>query len=670
MKTWPNLNLLALLPALALGYAALSPLPASASVVENCVGDACTVTFSFSGQMQTFTPPANATNLTFEATGAQGGKSGGGGGRVTGGLVQIPEVLYIFVGGAGGSGSNAPGGFNGGGVSGAGADTEGAGGGATDIRTGPELSSRIIVAGGGGGRGAGLGSGGGAGGGLVAANGRTAQGFGGTGGSQVAGGSGGAANGTGGSGTSGTLGIGGTGGSSSAFGGGGGGGGYFGGGGGGSDTHPCCTDAGGGGGGSSYTDDAMVSNVVHAQGVWPGSGQVIFRYQLAPVVSAITPEVSGDQVSFLIDFVAEVSGFEISDLEFSHSAGSCSGASLTGTGASYQLALSDCDEGEVFMVVKPNSVSNSEVSGPLEPFSSVSVLIDTVAPLATWGESNSNGSALEFSEPIQVLDESAIDLIAANEECTLFGVSAQSSTNWLVTTTGCEESSFSLSLRELSVSDLEGNLGPISSVTTSFTAPAPEPPTSEVLEEPAPDPVSEPSEEPAPDPAPIEEPVAPAPQEPENQQSQESLPAPTQPEAPEQPADYPQGIGEPSVSDLPNQLESGGLEQVVSSGEEPKRQVATDSNSENSIGAVPVLDQPEGSPVIEDDELGVPPRIYESPPATSLPQAIQTVTIPAQGIQPGFGSNGLFVGFLAIGLFALVTGLLVSRRGIPGFLTN
>ncbi len=280
MKIWQPSKTVKLLPALALTFGVLAPMPASASIVEECFDNQCTITFGYTGQIEPLTFPANAINVRFEALGAQGGKSGGGGGRVTGEFLEVPAILYITVGGAGGSNAAEPGGFNGGGTAGGSAGVEGSGGGASDIRIGYSLSSRIVVAGGGGGRGSGLGSGGGAGGGLVAANGKTGQGSGGSGGSQFAGGLGGATYGDGTPGTQGDWGVGGTGGYGPLHGGGGGGGGYYGGGGGGADADSCCTDAGGGGGGSSYTDPSLITNVVHTQGVRPGAGQITFSYQL------------------------------------------------------------------------------------------------------------------------------------------------------------------------------------------------------------------------------------------------------------------------------------------------------------------------------------------------------------------------------------------------------
>jgi hypothetical protein len=249
------------------------------TAVPECFDDQCTLVIGYTGDTRAVVFDSDVTNVTFEILGGQGGKSGGSGGRVTGSFINPPSVLYATVAGAGGSNTFEPGGFNGGGTSGGSAGSEGSGGGASDIRTSLDISSRIIVAGGGGGRGSGFGSGGGPGGNLVADNGRTGQGQGGFGGSQIAGGGPGASFGTEfQAATSGTLGTGGSGAAGPLHGGGGGGGGYYGGGGGGADADSCCTDSGGGGGGSSYADPTFVNNVVHTKGVRPSSGQITISW--------------------------------------------------------------------------------------------------------------------------------------------------------------------------------------------------------------------------------------------------------------------------------------------------------------------------------------------------------------------------------------------------------
>jgi hypothetical protein len=657
MNKWFGKLHLHLISGLALVFGGLYAFPASASVSENCVGSDCSVTFSFSGQMDTFNPPKNATNLTFEIFGAQGGRSGGGGGKVTGTIDQIPDVLYIFVGGAGRSGDSATGGFNGGGNAGAGSDSQGSGGGATDIRSGLELSSRIVVAGGGGSKGAGLGSGGGSGGGLIGLAGRTAQGIGGAGGSQQAGGIGGAPNGTGTAGTAGSLGLGGTGGSSSLFGGGGGGGGYFGGGGGGSDTDPCCSDAGGGGGGSSYADDSLVSNVVHSQGVWSGSGKVIFQYQLAPMVTSMTPVVSGEQVSFQVEFSESVTGFDISDLEILHSGGSCSGVSLTGSGQSYQLLLSECDDGEVVVVVNPDSVIGSAALGPLGLHLSGLVVIDTVSPEASWAQSAYSGGSIEFSEPIEGLDLSAFDFSSSSDDCHLSDLRQLSAAIWRVTTIGCEQSNHTISLRSQSVSDATGNLGPTSSVSTSFIA--------EVSEPPAPDlPTPEPST-PESEPLPTEEPEAPVATESDSSETDETAGNPSDSVSDEQ-SEPPREIPESSLPGSGHQAPTDSPEQIPDAPDLPSGSIESPDQGAATLEPRGLVKTRESDSTKEHLSTGV----FISPPASSLPQASQTLVSPSQSTSSEFGSNGLSFGLMAIALFALGAGLVVARRGIPGVLTS
>ncbi len=213
---------------------------------------ATTQTFTFTGSEQTFTVPAGVSSIHVNAIGGRGGKSGAAGGaaaEVQGDLSVKPgEVLYVEVGGEGGSGGPlSPGGFNGGG------EGAGGGGGASDVRTLPRSEglfpdTRLIVAAGGGGSGSPGSEGAGAGGPAEEAGGSIPNNEGGGAGTSGSGGSGG----SGGCqpGLAGELGLGGAGGNceGSGIGGGGGGGGYYGGGGGGAGSS---FGGGGGGGGSS-----------------------------------------------------------------------------------------------------------------------------------------------------------------------------------------------------------------------------------------------------------------------------------------------------------------------------------------------------------------------------------------------------------------------------------
>jgi len=214
-----------------------------------------TITFNYTGAVQTWVVPPCVYNITATVAGAKGGgPTGGAGATIIGNIAVTPgQTIYIYCGGMGTQGSNS-GGWNGGGTGQSSAGNFGyssyGGGGATDLRiNGQVLNNRVIVAGGGGGRGGGSSQV--CGGNANCTNGAqgcNTYGAGGGGGTQFSGGNGGSPwAGTPPGGQAGTLGQGGQGGPWSTASGGGGGGGYYGGGGGGNDG--CCTGANGGGGG-------------------------------------------------------------------------------------------------------------------------------------------------------------------------------------------------------------------------------------------------------------------------------------------------------------------------------------------------------------------------------------------------------------------------------------
>jgi hypothetical protein len=279
-------------------------------------------TFDYTGDEQTFVVPAGVTEIQFDVMGAEGGDiegttvgwggtndvsiDAGNGGQVTGLLPVTPgETLYIYVGG---EGSEASGGYNGGGDPETCSGTEviaAGGGGASDIRQGGTgLANRVVVAGAGGGvAGNGGGAyqstaGSGAGGGITGQMALTVTGSGpctrGGAGTAVSGGAGGnnscwCSGGL--VGGSGSLGVGGSSicapsglstcscSGTGCTSGGGGGGGYYGGG-----AGVCFA---GGGGGSSYTDPGA-TDVVHTQGARTGNGQIIITVLCSPITVTVS----------------------------------------------------------------------------------------------------------------------------------------------------------------------------------------------------------------------------------------------------------------------------------------------------------------------------------------------------------------------------------------------
>jgi glycine rich protein len=277
------------------GVVATTP---SVGAVPSCTGTTTVVcTFAFTGFLgDSFTVPAEVTQISIDGFGAQGGPSqdgtlGGRGGEATAMITVTPgEVLQVNVGGQPGtipSGGPVPGGINGGGASGTGSSAGGGGGGASDVRQGGHSNGdRVVIAGGGGGGGGTVGScTGGTGGGPNGGDGSTCstlQGLGGT--PSTGGGIGGGAN----PGSTGILGMGGAGGSSAqGFAGGGGGGGRFGGGGG--SATGVVSVAGGGGGGSGLTP----TSTGMTNGVRTGNGLITITYTLPPPVLLVGPRFTG-----------------------------------------------------------------------------------------------------------------------------------------------------------------------------------------------------------------------------------------------------------------------------------------------------------------------------------------------------------------------------------------
>ncbi len=434
--------------------------PQSVANTPNCIGSDCEVTFVYTGEYQTWSPPPGAVNVRFELYGAAGGR-GGAGGKVEGEFTELPETLYIFVGEAGGMGTGIDGGFNGGGASGGNSGTEGAGGGATDMRLGESLQSRIVVAGGGGGGGGEAGGNGGHGGELFAAHGGSGQASGGGGGSPSAGGFAGASNGGYQQGTIGQFGQGGAGGFSTFAGGGGGGGGWYGGWGGGADDNTCCSDGGGGGGGSSYASTEYVANVSHEAGVSWGHGWMTLRYSLVPTISYFDLiQTSGERAVFTIEASEDFAGLDESDLAISGEG--CALSSLTVDGTLAYGAVTGCESGEVMLTVLAGSFGYQQQGPPTD--TSAFMTFDATPPTFEFtsdaGATSGSNQVIGFEVSDQLaLEPSMFDLVG----CSQLEVS-----NSELSLTDCAEGAVSVALKAGVLSDVWQNSGPSEPVTFSF----------------------------------------------------------------------------------------------------------------------------------------------------------------------------------------------------------
>jgi hypothetical protein len=467
--------LLAAATTLATVIGVLVATPASAVSVSPaavCANGSCTVTFDHTGDYYQWTPPVGIKTLWFDVYGAQGGRSGGLGGKISGRFTSIPASLFVYVGGQGKTGSGQTGGFGGGGTSGSGHGDEGSGGGASDLRSSTALTDRLVVAGGGGGTGGWVGGAGGAGGSTIASAGTAGQGGAGGGATQIAGGSAGigsAAN----NGTAGALGTGGAGGNGSTAGGGGGGGGYFGGGGAGGDGIPSGLDGGGGGGGSSFASIAATSTISHAKGVRTGNGQVVLTYTYAPVVTAFAPAsaiTNANATNFALAFSQDVQGLEATDFTFAGTASGCLVSSISGANASYTVAVSNCSDGTVLLNLAADAVFGA-TTGPNQVATSSTLTIDRKKPVfaITPPTTPTNLSVLPFAvsvdEPVTGLSASSFSVTGSS--CAI-GTVTGSAASYVVNVTGCASTATATLTVKVGVgADVAGNLGPASALASS-----------------------------------------------------------------------------------------------------------------------------------------------------------------------------------------------------------
>ena len=432
--------------AIAMAALLLGNLPALPSHAEICEGSTCESTFEFTGEIAQFNVPIGVSSIDFEIYGASGGR-GGLGGKVTGTLTSLPSSIYVVIGGAGTIGSQAAGGYNGGGQAGGYRTNEGSGGGASDLRLDLGLDSRIVVAGGGGGAGGFSGAPGGAGGAEIAANGQSGQGSGGGGGTQTSGGPAGVSNG-GSASSAGAFGVGGTGGNSTNAGGGGGGGGWYGGGGGGADDDNCCSDGGGGGGGSSFAHTSYVSNAAHEAGVQLGNGRVVLRYTKTLVVT----EFSGQQLdSKDAQFRLGLSmPNELSLGALDASALSCDQLTATQDELGWLIKATNCADGTQVLTIPQGAIDGTRPEKPLE----AAIEFDAVAPVFSWQDAVIDHQAdqltIEFSLDEGSLDSSLIQVIG----CQSVAVEQ------MIVATGCQDDQASVTIPVGAFTDQWGNSSP------------------------------------------------------------------------------------------------------------------------------------------------------------------------------------------------------------------
>jgi hypothetical protein len=421
------------------------------------------ITYQYTGSVQTFIVPSTITEIEVELYGAAGGgniddpdTNGGLGGKITASLtVTSGSTLNLYIGGMGTYtydddtvDTNYAGGWNGGGTGGLDNSSNisnykngAGGGGGTDIRTGTGMDTRIIVAGGGGG--SGYAGSGGNGGGITGDDGSLSTinpqyGIPGGGGTDT---SGGTVNGSStpyrGS-NPGELGIGGNATSSYAYGSGGGGGGYYGGGAGAStENNPYGWSAGGGGGSSwvSLSDLTYGSTVFYEQGWYNafGNGSIkITYYYYGADISSISWSEINSIVSVEFNEAVYSNTSQTSDLSNLNFNLSISGGDATvqstptstsksnDTSFNLYITIAGTPNGSEILTINPSNTnniynSNDYVSSTPQNNNTI-YLVNRILPYITSTNiSGSNNLIVTFNEPVYPSSTSqASDLSSSN----------------------------------------------------------------------------------------------------------------------------------------------------------------------------------------------------------------------------------------------------------------
>jgi hypothetical protein len=86
----------------------------------------------------------------------------------------------------------------------------------------------------------------------------------------------------------------------------------------------------------------------------------------------------------------------------------------------------------------------------------------------------------------------------------------------------------------------------------------------------------------------------------------------------------------------------------------------------NPVGPRQIISSPK-DPIVA-SEIEAVDEILQQP--SDLRQAAQSVVVPVQNKQQPFSSNTLFAGMIGLGIFALIAGIVVARRGVPGAIAS
>lgn len=177
--------------------------------------------------------------------------------------------------------------------------------------------------------------------------------------------------------------------------------------------------------------------------------------------------VAKSAIVYAVTFNEPVTGLATGDFSTSGTAPGCTIGSLTGSGASWSVAVTCGGSGTLVLTLGANTVADTVGNqGPTSPVSAASLTIDVAGPAATLTPAATRTNSLQvlyaitFSEP--ALGFTLADLAitgTAGTNCT-FGSLTGSGTSWSTTVFCSTQGTVILTLKANSVADALGNTGP------------------------------------------------------------------------------------------------------------------------------------------------------------------------------------------------------------------
>jgi hypothetical protein len=204
-------------------------------------------------------------------------------------------------------------------------------------------------------------------------------------------------------------------------------------------------------------------------------GQTVLVDRDAPTLSSMVAESSiADLIPYRISFNEEVLGLDQTSLSMDDS--NCRVSKIDGGGTQFQVWLAGC-QATPSLTLKANSVRDSAGnSGPPTDVVNGSGSVDQTPPTVTFHETSradrgvSPSFEITFNEPVEGFSLNSLVRTGTAKGCTFSLTEISSHLVYQLQSSSCGEGSLRIALPANSVSDGQGNLGPLITTDSALVA--------------------------------------------------------------------------------------------------------------------------------------------------------------------------------------------------------